>query len=257
MAGEYVMKKWDIVFKGGMALAFSVSVASADHRRDPRPVAELTIPSCSELNQLWRSRYHRKLKAQWPLQDVACGSGESVIPSVERAFAEAAYILENTRYRLDRLPAGYSVPPANLLDFITDKYLTLEINPKATWPSTDIAKRALFFYPAIANETGYSVVGNLIHESRHADGDIYEHVDCIAGPSMGRQMCDDGLGDDFDVGGPHRIASLYFAWAAARSNWPPAAKEYARTLAKWVIEQRINATDEERAAWATKYLQNG
>lgn len=214
--------------------------------------AELALPDCATLNQLWKTRYYSALHVGWPLRNINCARPSA--PSYERAFAEAAYVLEHTRFDLALVPAGYEAPPANMLAFVTAKYRLLLIKEGVDYPSTDVARKIVYFYPAVASESGYQVIGNLIHEARHADGNAYLHRVCLDGPNQFKEMCDTGLGDSFSEGGPHRVASLYFAWAAARSDWPKAAKDSVRQVAEWVVRTRINASEAQRNAWIAKYL---
>lgn len=209
---------------------------------------ELTFPHCSDLNTLWRTRYYKKLKVDWVLRDIACTG-----PSRDRVFAEAAYILENTVFRLDSLPIGATPPPKDMLTFVTSKYLRLTIGEE-TFPYTDVDKKVIYFYPDIDKESGYSVVGNLIHESRHADGLQYLHKACLDGPNKGQEMCDTGLSDSFYSGGSHPIGCLYFAWVAARSNWPAYWKGVVRDLTRYIVTTRINDSVAVRTAWVNKYL---
>lgn len=230
------------------ALAFGVLVFVSASARG----AEFAFPDCAALNQLWQTRYYSALHIGWPLKSIDCTRPRA--PSYERAFAEAAYVLENTRFDLAAVPPGYEAPPANMLAFVTNKYRLLLIKDGVDYPSTDVARQIVYFYPAVAKESGYQVIGNLIHEARHADGNAYLHGYCMDGPNQFKEMCDKGLGDSFHEGGPHRVASLYFAWAAARSDWPKAAKDSVRQVAEWVVRTRINASESQRNAWIAKYL---
>ncbi len=215
---------------------------------EPKVIKEFAYPDCNELNKLWRTRYHSKLKVNWPLKSFAC-----VGPSKDRVFAEAAYILEHTVFRKHSLPAGVKLPPADMLSFVTDKYRELRIGPNQ-YPSTDVDNKIVYFYANIENENGFAAVGNLIHEARHADGLIYLHIPCWDGPYKGQHMCDIGLSDSFYEGGTHRVATLYLAWGVAASNWPKEWKDASRDLVKYVITNRINATAATRQAWIKKYL---
>jgi hypothetical protein len=221
------------------------------HDAGTEVAAELAFPPCADLSELWTSRYHAALHADWPAIAVDCDDGA---PSLERAFGEAAYVLEHTRFDGVGLPDGYTAPPDDMLAFVSAKYTGLTIDAAATFPSTDVDGRVLHFYPAVAQETGFQVVGNLIHEARHADGVQFLHVACTSGPNEGAPMCDDGLTDTFTEGGTHAIALLYFAWAAARSNWPPDIGAEVRALTDVLVDGRINATDAQKAAWKGKYL---
>lgn len=216
----------------------------------PVVIKKFSFPSCQELNTLWKIRYHATLKVNWPVKDIECSG-----PSKDRAFAEAAYILEKTIFNLKNLPSGVQAPPKDMLGFVTTKYRELRIGPN-DYPSTDVDNKIVYFYPQVENESGFSVVGNLIHEARHADSNFYLHMPCWDGPNQGQQMCDFGLGDSFYEGGPHRIAILYFAWGAARANWPEEWKTTARDLAEYVVNNRINATASARKAWINKYLKD-
>jgi hypothetical protein len=212
---------------------------------------ELAIPSCAELNDLWLARYHAALHVDWPKAPLDCAPSAR---SLDRSFAEAALVLDRTRFRLDALPTDTEPPPLDVLGFVSQKYVSLVVDEGATYPATDVENRVLHFYPGIADEDGFSVVGNLIHEARHADGLAYLHVECLDGPNQGVAMCDNGLTERFTEGGPHSIAILYFAWAAARSNWPAEKKKGLRDLSSWLVDQRINATTMQRAAWKERFL---
>lgn len=220
----------------------------------PTEVPELAFPGCAELSALWVSRYHQTLRADWALKGLDCSRPDA--RSVDRAFAEAAYLLEHTRFRLAELPEGYEPPPAEMLKFVTQKYVRLSIQPTATYPATDVDNKILYFYPGVGEETGFQVIGNLIHEARHADGRELLHVACTGGANAGHEMCDDGLTERFTEGGSHAIAILYFAWAAARSNWPQDMKDLVRGVADWLVDERINATAAQRADWKQKYLRD-
>ncbi len=215
----------------------------------------LTIPPCKELSRLWTSRYHEALHVAWPVAALDCTTPAA--PSFDRAFAQAAYVLEHTRFDFWRLRAGYDPPPDNMLAFVTDKYVGLEIDPNTVFPYTDVETKVLRFYPAVASESGFAVVGNLLHEARHADGPAFLHQACTSGPNAGREMCDPGFAETFVDGGPHSITLLYFAWIATkRSNWTAEAKQGLRALTSSLADERINATDEQRAAWKAKYLRD-
>jgi len=155
------------------------------------------------------------------------------------------------------LPDGYDPPPDDMLSFVTDKYVELRIDPNVTFPHTDVENKSLYFYPEIANERGFSVVGNLIHEARHADGLELLHQRCTSGPNAGQEMCDAGLSESFITGGPHSITLLYFAWlASGRSNWPAEQTAGLRGLTSSLVDGRINASEDARAAWKQKYLRD-
>ncbi len=219
----------------------------------PGDKARLEIPPCEELNALWVFRYHEALHVGWPLEPIDCTAPDA--PSFERAFAEAAYVLEHTRFDVGDLPDGYEVPPRDMLSFVSAKYVGLHIDKATGFPYTDVENKLLYFYADVAKETGFSVVGNLIHEARHADDLQYLHKPCTAGPNAGREMCDEGLSDSFTVGGPHPVTLLYFAWAASpRSSWPVDKQAGIRDLCVYLTDERINATDEGRVSWKLKYL---
>lgn len=219
-----------------------------DTSNTPAVMAELVLPNCEELNDLWIKRYHQKLKAIWPLKKFACTG-----PSKDRAFAEAAYILENTKFRFDGLPEDFAKPPVDMLGFVTEKYNFLMVG-KGLEPSTDVWSRTLIFHSTVIEENGFAVVGNLIHEARHADGEEYLHVRCVDGPNKDLEMCDNSLEESFYKGGPHSAALLYFAWVVARSNWPEEYKKGLKELTQSLVEARVNATPEEKQAWINKYL---
>jgi hypothetical protein len=70
-------------------------------------------------------------------------------------------------------------------------------------------------------------------------------------------MCDPGLAETFIDGGPHATTLLYFAWIATkRSNWTAEHKQGLRELTSALADERINASDEDRAAWKAKYLRD-
>src|SRR5688572_20256309 len=101
---------------------------------DTPPLIELAFPPCTELSELWVNRYHAALHADWPLVAIDC---DDTAPSFERAFGEGAYVLEQTRFDTDALPDGYATPPADMLAFVSDKYVGLTIDADATFPATD------------------------------------------------------------------------------------------------------------------------
>lgn len=245
--------------KNGILVLLAIIIASCQPSDDTKPqgatppakiasTPEFTYPNCEELNTLWKTRYHAQLKITWPLQDIACTG-----PSKDRAFAEAAYILEKTVFNLEKLPDGVNAPPEDMLGFITEKYKEIRMYQES-YPSTDVVNKILYFYPAIENEGGFAVIGNLIHEARHADSLAYLHVKCWDGPNKDVEMCDNGIGDSFYVGGSHRVALLYYAWATARSNWPAEWKAVIKGLTEKIATQRINASQEDISAWLKRYF---
>lgn len=214
------------------------------------PFKELVLPGCEELNQLWKTRYHKKLKALWPLQDIHCEG-----PSRDRVFAEAAYILENTKFKLENLPEGVQPPPKDMLSFVTDSYNLLMIGLKDD-PETDLVTKIITFYPAVKTEDGFSVIGNLIHEARHASGGApTHHVVCTEGVNKDSSVCDNSLEYTFEKGNSHSVALLYFAWASSpRSNWPEERKQPIKEFTQSMVESRINATPEAKQAWIDVFL---
>ncbi len=206
----------------------------------------LKIPDCNTLDILWNTRYFHTLKIVIPVQVMKCEG-----PSIERAFAEAAYILENTRFRTDRLKKGTRLPPANMLKFSTAKYKKLIVDDSEN-PWADLDKKNIHFPKDTENLDGFSVVGNIVHEARHLDNHLHEI--CWTGPNKGLWMCDRGLADSFNEGGAHSHALLYLAWIGGRSNWPRDKRIAIKNLTRELVQTRINAPQAQKDAWIEKYI---
>lgn len=224
--------------------------------------AAQALPDCAALSRFWLEKARRELKPSWPAAELSCWKSESTLSPAEVrdiATARAAYMLHHTQWT-DRATmgrplvpgGGVSAPPASMLEWVGARLKKLVYETQGdAWAETADGS----VHISAANfklDEGFSLAGQLIHESRHLGHPAYGHVECTL-PKQSGTNCDPTIAEDFDGGGSHAIATIWFAWIANRSRWSAETKKNAEKTAVWVLTNRIN--DKEGAdLFACRYF---
>ena len=129
-------------------------------------------PSCAELNQLWRDKFHRDFKVAWALQPFECPSGTS------RA-AKAFYDVWKPS-----LPRDYYLWAKQLIKTTTH-------DPKCTYYAHMSSMGTLTLCKGFFSSNDEGRAGTIIHEAAHGRPGDPGHTTCTRGASIGKaNTCD-------------------------------------------------------------------
>ena len=190
----------------------------------------LSDMECSELNDLWQTKYRKDFKFADTWKD-----GIFACKSQEARMAQAIYFLDTTKFVLPDGTTGF--------DFYT---WLKKIDPQfgKKWMS-NYAGMSIFESNQLNISIDMLIMGNpvaiagiIIHEARHLEEGYNSHVACFNDKEL---RCDSRLEKNLNIGGAYSYNMYYYDHLRKYSDAGRGAKRIAKERMQYIFDHKFNS----------------
>lgn len=192
--------------------------------------------SCTELNQLWKEKYHAELGAEWAITPFAC-------PSSLGKLAEATHILNDSAFK----PGADGTTP-DFYQWVTSIITKTVYQPKHDtydYAAASSKGGTMWIHDAYFSQGVEWRTGALVHEARHSQDDDPRHEICEHGDSKGKMSCDDKFNGGLKVGSGYNYQFNFFWWIRDGASQTDLSKNLAHAQLKSLLLNRFNEITNE------------
>lgn len=196
--------------------------------------------TCTELEQIWRSKYTRDFSIKWDTNRFNC---EGLNPLLALAFFD----LHTTQYRPNS--AGFK---PDFYEFVRKNVKSLSLDNKCQ--PTTIAYtigQDVSFCPRYFTDNREDRDSTLVHEARHTESDDPGHETCARGARAGAKgACDLKFFNGGWQGSGYNADIHYLRWTITSATNDALSKEVMQSTINYLIPDRFNQiTAEETRIW--------